>query len=168
MKYKLHAVAHAERLASPSWKGTAVKLSSTFTFIGDLGPEMLARRYNMSLRRAFGPWVEQQDRLDANQDIGADFDMQPEAGGIADDDVDQGGDGIGVGGFDFAPEICDVAEHGTQADEDVSGNGEDEDDDFDPYELLDDLGVGKIPAYRIDLRRSMFIAGILHIIHNVT
>ena len=49
MKYKLHVVAHAERLVSPSWKDTAVKMNSTFTFTGDLGPERLARRYSMSL-----------------------------------------------------------------------------------------------------------------------
>lgn len=57
MLHKLHAVAHSERLHSPSWLATVQLLNSTWSFVGDLGTESMFTQFRGSLKELFGDWI---------------------------------------------------------------------------------------------------------------
>ena len=58
---KLQAVSHSQRLGSPSWPATAELVSSSMTWIGDLGTESYFCRTRIKLTELFGDWTWQRD-----------------------------------------------------------------------------------------------------------
>ena len=144
---KVHAVAHSVRLVSPSWQAAAALLNTTMTWTGDNGVESGFWLFKMSMRQLFGPWV-----VDADVSMNGDPNQPPEDLLAA----AEGDHGVGQQ-FDF--------------DEPLVANGFEFDDPDDPEPeqvaaaAIDTNGAD---PYMVDMTNSIFIPGLLHILHNTT
>jgi hypothetical protein len=164
LKHKFHAAAHSARITSPSWAAAAAVMNATMTWTGDLGTESGFARFRGDLRAMFGDWIVEQDNLDLGiidgdaDDPLDEFDIQPEIGGAVDVDVaaalpgldfdiePERGAGLGVA---EAPSLDGAAAH--------------------PLNIRDpDLSGPPAAPYEIDCTHSLFLAGMLHIVHNLT
>jgi hypothetical protein len=125
LRHKMHVVCQVARMVTPSWKAAAKRVSSVFSWTGDLGVESGVSSFYDSLISMFGPWLRVADSggvlpeepgEDEDEEIG--FDFQPEQAAALGDNLPQVGD----------------------------------DDD----------------AYIVDCRPSIYVPGLLHIIHNCT
>jgi len=58
---KVHAICHATRLSSPSWKDAVSVLNSTASWTTDQGTESLLTEVRMGLRQLMGSWPERED-----------------------------------------------------------------------------------------------------------
>jgi hypothetical protein len=116
-------------------------VNSTLTFTGDLGTESKICQCKGPLTNLFGGWVAVHDHAAAADvlDHDAEFDIGPEPGGQDADD----GDGFNI----------------------VEEGHRDDDEDDDVGGGHDHVGVADGGAY-IDLTRSIYVPGLLHIVHN--
>ena len=142
---KIHAVVHSTRLVSTSWRMAARLMCSTFSWTGDLGVESGMWTFNKPLSQVFGAWPAQADQ---------------EAG---EDDGEEQGDQEHDDAFDFVAEQEEQPMEFDFLDGEPDVAAEDNLDDHrhDGQEFSDD-------AYQLDLRKSLFVAGVLHVMHNTT
>ena len=150
LRRKMHAVCHSIRMTSPSWEATAALMGTFSTFTGDLGVESGVWTFQESLRTLFGPWVEASDGSSTCAEAGdgenpeyapvnvpaTPFDVQPEQ--------HQRHQGERLDSFNIEPgEAAGVAHDAGQPAAPPPG---------DPY--------------WVNLTGSIYIAGVLHVIHN--
>ena len=146
MLHKLHAVCHSLRLTSQSWSSTATLLSSTCTWTGDLGTESGFCRHRGSMLALFGGWVQASDRRTAGLEPNGEFEFVQDARPFA--EADAGGRQLEV----------------------------DEDDEFQfgaPHEHVAEQQQQRdypdpVDDYEINCQASIFVAGVLHIVSNIT
>ena len=140
LKYKMHAVAHSMRLQTESWSSVVKLLNATWSWTGDLGVEASVTKFHMRIDALF-PW--------ANGDIGG--------------SDGAGGDDGGVADFEYQAEPGEHVVHGGAAHGDAEDAG--------MFDFMNDQGARHDivdGATYIRCSRSVFVAGVLHVIHNIT
>ena len=157
LRRKVHALLHAARLVSDSWQSAVALMNSTVSFTGDMGVESLLAGFVEDARSLMGDWI-----VEADADEGRDPDDAPELGPDSDVEfaiepeprvVDDGDDGDGDIAFDMCEEVGGLAEAGEQPHPcEAARQAISRDRSADPWIL--------------DFRGSLFVAGVLHIIHN--
>lgn len=158
VKHKVHALCHSVRLTCTTWEEVAQLLNSTVTWTGDLGTESRINLYRGNLRSMFGDWVDVAAAPHGNGD-------NVPADGInfafhGDDGIEEAGDDIA---FDFAEDIGPpvVAAAAPLEAVDVAGHVAER-----PLGQSD-YDIGGDDVFEIDLTPSVYIAGVLHVIHNI-
>lgn len=158
LRRKVHAVVHSVRLSSSSWRAAAKILSSCVSWTGDLGVESGCWQFRQSLRKLFGEWVVQsgedrgkEDNNEAQEPSQFYFETQAFGGVYASKGAvqpsfvfdDDGERGNSSSAFAFDDRETDMVGQ-RQA----------------PNVVVDQVEV--------DFTRSVYIAGMLHVLHNTT
>ena len=140
MAHKLHCLAHSERMTTTSWAKAVDLVNSTFSYTGDMGTEIHISNCRVTLNNLMG-WA--QDGTDSPH-FHFDFESKgPHFHFDFEDDDSNAGDGSGAGPmFDF--------QH----------------DDLPVPELPPPAAVANGAQVTVDTTHSIYIPGLLHIIHN--
>jgi hypothetical protein len=150
LRRKVHAVIHSQRLVSGSWREAIALHNSSFSWCGDMGVESGLWLFRQDVRHLFGPWIQAEDDNEVDQDDAdmpeIDFNVEPEGAEA----------NANHGEFDFQPE----GQQELQEPPGVLG--------VDAGELDAHLRRNPDNPYMIDSRASIFVAGVLHIIHRIT
>ena len=158
LSHKLQAIAHSARLAAPSWSAVTTLLSSTCTWTGDLGTECRISLFSGSLVDIYGGWVQDADLDDQGRDPA--FEYQPGDNMVA----EQGGHGSDGGEFAFGPGApCLLA--GADAEGEPPPPPLPPPPDIPPS---DSDYPPKAGPYDMQCESSIYIPGMLHIVHNIT
>ena len=161
---QVRAYVHSARLSAPTWKNAIRRCNTTFAFTGDLGTECRFNLYKCDMRRVFGQWIEDDDnQLEQGGYPECEPCRQPRA--LADADEDE---------FDVedeaepAPALPAPPVH--------APDPPPADDDFE----LEDEGAAPVEnhiqsemplptnEYEVNLRQSVYVAEMMHIIDNIT
>ena len=164
VRYKVHGLTHSQRTQSCSWLSTTRAINSTFSYTGDMGTESRLNFCRVKLTDLFGTWIAGGDRVDV-------FNIEPEPQGDRQGEpeareIDEHPDEFIIESedqrneFHIEPEGAEAAEEQPIADEDRQR----------------DLGAGAgcrgaeegVDSLYIDLTSTLYIAGLLHIVHNCT
>ena len=187
---KIQALCHSQRLTTMSWEHVARLMNCTVSWTGDLGTESGMWRFSNHLVNVFGPWIIDKRGfhardLDQNEVGGFDgFDFEfnstrsapelhPEQQPAEDDkdDVDEpmfefkpgasggGGDGEADAEDMPTPEIL------TPVESDVDESAASAPAAWTKYSGDFELPIDPL---MLDMRNSIFIPGVLHVIHNMT
>ena len=78
LKYKGHALVHAQKMVSPGWRSACQLLNTTVSITGDLG-EASTVDYRADIQVTFGHWVAAEDGDGEGGDDEFDFDFAGEA-----------------------------------------------------------------------------------------
>ena len=151
LRHKVHCICHCMRQVVGSWAEVCSFISTIFAWTGDMGTESGISSYYDDIRLLFGDWIMQAD--------------QPVQEGPA--SSAQPPDEEPVARFDFQPEEGHMLFHDEWNSAPVGDEGAADVDQPVPAEEAAPVGDAACP-YIIDCRGSLYIAGILHIIHNAT
>ena len=146
LRHKMHVVSHSARMVSSTWAAAAKRISNVFSWTGDLGTESGVSNFYDDMRSLHGAWIVQSDvRV-----VGGDREEEEEFGFQQVHELEsEGSDGAG----DFAFEPC----------------GDHNSDPADvPVEEAAPAPTPRDADYIIDCRRSIYVAGLLHMVHNCT
>ena len=183
---KVQALCHSQRLTTMSWEHVARLMNSTVSWTGDLGTESGMWRFSNHLANVFGPWIADKRGFHARDldqhDFHCDFDFnvsrsapeliserQPD--GDDKDDMDEpmfefkSGASGGCGDVEAEPRDIPTPEIMTPVESDV-----DESAASAPAAWAQHSGDFELPMdpLMLDMRNSIFIPGVLHVIHNMT
>ena len=128
------------KLETSSWAKTVCIANSTISWTGDLGTESNFWMFRMPLSQLFGCWAETEDRAADIKSGQPQFEFQDEA------------DTAGLGEEDHHFAFQDAVDVAEEAANEAATAG--------PASSADTCN------YNIDFRSSIFIAGLLHIVHN--
>ena len=176
LRRKVHAIAHAQRLTTQGWPSATSLLNATVSFTGDLGTEARIPNYCAPLASLFGEWVIDAPR-DSDGDSGSDRSGAESAGRAPPAFDIQAAEPVhGADEEARVAEAATTAEAGAPA---AAAAGDIVAFDFDAG--LVDAGVPPPPPppvadaeeeegeeLTIDFSRSVFVAGLLHIVSNIT
>ena len=151
LRHKMHVVSHSARMVSSTWAGAAKRISNVFSWTGDLGTESGVSNFYDDMRSLHGAWIVMSDvravggaREEEEGEFGFAFEQVPEL-----ESEVLGSDGDGAEDFAFEP--C-----------------RDHNSDPVPVEEAAPAPTPRDADYIIDCRRSIYIAGLLHMVHNCT
>jgi hypothetical protein len=157
--HKMHATAHSQRLTAPSWSATAALLNSTCTFTGDLGTESKVSAYKSSLLRLFGPWIADADRGVEEADEAPVFDFEE----VQDEQEQQQGEQPQQ--QEQAGEACSFQFEEVQEEKPDDKEQQEEEKPDDKEQADEPISLDE---YDLDFTKSIYIAGVLHIVSNIT
>ena len=179
LEYKMHATVHSRRIQASSWKSACRLINSGATWVGDLGVKSRLNRFRGHIKHMFGDWAVTDDQarednvIDGDPDVEDEhFEFQGASSMVAPCDM-----GVNVNvnaaahGGQLEDEACEfsfagVAEVANEVQHDSRKQEPDENNDsyvgeWQEYPFPPD-------PHAIDSTASIFIAGILHIMSNVT
>jgi hypothetical protein len=155
---------HSQRITSKSWTSAVELLRSSFTWTGDLGTESFISTCHINIKHLFGEWIQQADEDTRTREEGGDSDADSDcvepAGPAIDENADSPPDGDVV--FDCVEPARPAIKEIIDFDFDIRSHADSRHSEEapDPADVAD--------PYDIDFRRAVFIAGILHVVHNMT
>ena len=157
LRYKMKSMFHSMSLTSPSWLATARLSNSTFACTGDMGTESGVSRVRSKLTEIFGNWIILGDQGEQG-DPGEQWEQEEheEQGEQEFDVFDMAPEDPNAVVFDMAPE--EAGEHVADAPPVAPPE---------PPLACADAPMPEEPL-DVDLTKSFYVSGVLHVIHNCT
>ena len=171
VRYKLHGLTHSQRTQSCSWRSITRAMNSTFSFTGDMGTESRLTFCRVKLTDLFGTWIDGGEGGEGGDRVNV-FDIEPEPQGHLEAEpaaVEIISPEFNIESeerlheFDIQPEFVEPEEQQQAMDDDVGRQ-----DDVMGARPGRGLAEEGVDSLYIDLTSTLYIAGLLHIVHNCT